>query len=67
MKKSCNNSELLIRIDERVKVLPQMKEDIKELKDNEIKNHYRIRALEKNSISMRLPLLAKLIRIIVGK
>lgn len=67
MKKNCGDSSLLIRIDERVRVLPQIQEDIKELRKNETTNHYRIKTLERNSISLKLPLLAKLIRILVGK
>ena len=45
---------LLIRIDERVKALPEIKKDIKEIREHTIKNHYRIKALEKYSISFNI-------------
>ena len=40
------NSELLVRIDERVKVLPTMKQDISEIKDRLGKHSTRIAVIE---------------------
>ena len=47
MAKKCNSYELLIRIDERVKVLPTMRQDIREIKDTQRDHDYRIKTLEK--------------------
>jgi len=46
MSKKNNNSELLIRIDERVKVLPQIKQDIRDIKDKVNKHETRITLVE---------------------
>ena len=55
-KKRCTNSdlnELIVRIDERVQVLPKIVSDIEIIKELQIKDHFRIKALEEGSISFR--------------
>lgn len=52
MSKGCSNSERLIRIDERVQVMkeediPEIKRDIKDMKEKLNRDHYRIKTLEK--------------------
>jgi len=44
--KKCNSSELLIRIDERVKALPVIKQDIRDIKDKVYKHETRLSVIE---------------------
>lgn len=50
-KKEETHSELLIRIDERVKVLPQMKQDIRDIKKDVAGHDTRLAVLEEDNKS----------------
>ena len=60
-KRGISNSILLARIDERVKVLPEMNKEIKEIKYEQIKHceslkthHHRLKKLERAGVGYNL-------------
>ena len=53
-KEGKSNSFLLGRIYERTEGLPQIKQDIKDIKQFQIRDHYRIKALERAGVGFNV-------------
>ena len=49
-KKGESNSFLLGRIYEKTKILPEIRQDIKEIKEKQISHHFRIKDLERAGV-----------------